>query len=137
MLMPKKIKYKKTQKGRRRNKGRAGRGTTIAFGEYGLKSTESRWITSRQIEACRKVFVRNFDKGGKLWIRIFPDKPVTKKGQELPMGGGKGELDHFVAPVKPGRIIFELTGLDEATTRKVFKKASHKLPVKTKIVKKK
>jgi large subunit ribosomal protein L16 len=133
MLQPKKVKHRKMQKGR--SKGKESRATTLAFGNFGLKSLETKWITARQIEAARKVIIRYLKKGGKLWIRIFPDKPVTTKGTEVPMGGGKGSVSHYVFPIKPGRIIFELTGVDEEVAREAFKKASAKLSIKTKFIK--
>jgi len=133
MLFPKKTKYVKQQKGR--SKGLATRGTTLAFGDYGLKSLGTKWITSRQIEAARRAIVRHLKRKGKLWIRIFPDKPITTKGTEVPMGGGKGKVDHYVFPIKPGRIIFELGGVTEEQARTAFKKASYKLPIKTKFIK--
>lgn len=136
MLMPKKTKYRKAHKGRRRKHAVATRGVSVSFGEYGLKSLDTHWITSRQIEAARRVLTRYLRKGGKMWIRIFPDKPITKKGAEMPMGGGKGAVDHYVAPVKAGTIIFEVTGLDEEMAKKALNSASYKLPVKTKFVKK-
>ncbi len=134
-LQPKNTKYKKRFKGR--SKGLATRGTLIAFGSYGLKALESRWITKRQIEASRKTIIRHFEKGGKLWIRIFPDKPITSKGVEFQMGHGKGEFSHYVCPVKPGRILFEVGGVTEEMARSVFRKAAAKLPIKTKFVIKK
>ena len=115
-------------------KGNATRGTELSFGSYGLKTLEAHWITSRQIEAARKAVIRYLKKGGKFWIRVFPDKPVTSKGSEVPMGGGKGAVSHYVAPVKPGRILFELEGIDEEKARDAFRKASDKLPVKTKFI---
>ena len=134
MLYPKKVKYRKRMKGR--SKGIERRGTKLVFGNFGLKSLETRWITSRQIEAARRVIIRYLKKGGKLWIRVFPDKPVTSKGTEVPMGGGKGSVSHYVFPIKPGRIIFELAGVDEEIAKEAFKKASAKLPIRTKFVKK-
>lgn len=134
--MPKKTKYKKSQKGRRRFKGKASRRVDISFGDYGLKAIETKWITARQIEAARRVITRFLKKGGKLWIRIFPDHPVTAKSPETPMGGGKGSVDHFVAPVKKGTILFELMGISEEEAKEAFRCASYKLPVKTKFVKK-
>lgn len=136
MLMPKKTKYRKSHKGRRLTKGVANRGHVLSFGDYGLKSLEQNWITSRQIESARKTISRHIKKQGKLWIRIFPSKPITKKGAEVPMGGGKGAVEYYVVPIKPGTIIFEITGLDEELSKKVLKSASHKLPVKTRIVSK-
>jgi large subunit ribosomal protein L16 len=133
MLYPKKVKHKKWQKGT--SKGQASRGTELAFGSYGLKSLGRSWISSRQIEAARRVIIRYLRKGGKLWIRIFPAKPVTFKGTEVPMGGGKGGVDHYVYPIKPGRIIFELDGVKEESAKEAFQKAAHKLPIKTKFVK--
>lgn len=135
ILMPKKVKHRKWFKGR--SKGRASRGTSLAFGSFGLKSMGTRWISSRQIEAARRAIMRYLKKGGKLWIRIFPDKPVTTKGTEVPMGGGKGKIDHYAYPIRPGRIIFELDGVSEETAKEAFRKASDKLPIKTKFVKKK
>ena len=134
VLGPKKVKYKRRFKGR--SKGISTRGIKIAFGSYGLKSLETHWITVRQIEAARRGIMRYLKKGGKLWIRIFPDKPVTSKGTEFSMGGGKGSFSHYVFPIKPGRIIFELAGVDEEIARKAFKKASDKLPIKTKFIRK-
>ena len=131
--MPKKIKHRKWQKGV--SKGIESRSTMLAFGSYGLKSLGRKRITSRQIEAARRAIIRYLRKRGKLWIRIFPDKPITKKGTEIPMGGGKGTVDHYVFPVKPGRIIFELEGIPEEQAKEAFRKATDKLPVKTKFVK--
>lgn len=133
LLQPKKTKYRKQQKGR--SKGLATRGTSLAFGAFGLKSLGTKWITSRQIEASRMAIVRYLKRRGKLWIRIFPYKPVTSKGTEVPMGGGKGSVDHYVFPIKPGRILFELGGVTEEQARIALKKASHKLPIKTKFIK--
>ena len=133
ILMPRKVKHRKWRKGR--TKGIETRATELAFGSFGLKSLGSRWISSRQIEAARRAVIRYLKKGGKLWIRIFPEKPVTRKGVEVPMGGGKGAVDHYVFPVKPGRIIFELEGLKEEVAREALKKAADKLPVKTKFIK--
>lgn len=134
MLYPKKVKHRKWQKGRSRYKGYERRGTELAFGAYGLKALEESWITARQIEAARRAITRYIQKGGKIWIRIFPDKPVTKKGTEVPMGGGKGSVDHYVAVVKPGRIIFEMDGVTEKIAREAMERASHKLPIKTKFL---
>jgi large subunit ribosomal protein L16 len=135
MLMPKKVKHRKWMKGRRRNKGQESRGTELVFGSFGLKALESKWITARQLEAARRVIIRYLKKGGKFWIRVFPDKPVTAKGTEVPMGGGKGSVDHYVCPIKPGRILFELEGLEEGIAREAFKGAADKLPIKLKFVK--
>jgi len=134
MLYPKKVKHRKWQKGR--SKGIESRGTKLVFGSYGLKSMGSRWISSRQLEAARRAIIRYLKKGGKLWIRIFPQKPVTKKGTEVPMGGGKGQVDHYAFPIKPGRIIFELEGIKKEEAREALRKAADKLPVKTKFIEK-
>ncbi len=136
MLLPKKVLHRKWHKGRRRNKGVATRINTIAFGQYALKSLDHAWITSRQIEAARRVLTRYVRKTGKIWIRVFPDKPVTKKGNEIPMGGGKGSPDHYVAIVKPGTIIFEMGGLSEENARTAIEFGGHKFGVKTKFIKK-
>ncbi len=132
ILMPKKVKHRKWRKGRSR--GIESRGAELAFGTFGLKSLGTKWVTARQIEAARRAILRYFKKGGKLWIRIFPQKPVTKKGTEVPMGGGKGQVSHYVFPIRPGRIIFELEGIKEAEAREALEKAAAKLPVKTKII---
>ena len=132
--MPKRVKYKKMQKGR--SKGIEQRGTELTFGSYGLKSLETCWISARQIEAARRAILRFFKKGGKLWIRIFPQKPITSKGTEFSMGGGKGAVSHYVFPIKPGRIIFELEGIKEEAARQALKIAADKLPIKTKFIKK-
>ena len=133
MLMPKKIKHRKWRKGR--SKGIERRGTELSFGSYGLKVLEKKWITARQIEAARRAIIRYLRKGGKLWIRIFPDKPITKKGTEVPMGGGKGSVEYYAFPIKPGRIIFELEGIKEEMAKEAFRKAADKLPIKTKFIK--
>jgi len=135
MQMPKKVKYRKMQKGRRRTKGYAARRTGLSFGDFGLKSLGTHWISSRQIEAGRRAITHCLKKGGKLWIRVFADKSVTFKGSEIPMGGGKGAVDHYVSPVKAGTIIFEIAGVGENIAREALRLASHKLPVKTKFVK--
>ena len=135
ILLPKKVKHRKWHKGRRRNKRNETRGTELVFGSFGLKAMESKWINSRQIEAARRGIIRFLKKGGKLWIRIFPDRPMTTKGVEVPMGGGKGSVDHYVAMVKPGRIIFELAGIEEDMAREAFRKAGHKFGIKTKFIK--
>lgn len=132
MLMPKRPKYRKAHRGRR--KGKASRGNQVNFGEYGLQALESSWVTSRQIEAARRAIVRHVRRGGKLWIRIFPDKPVTKKPAETRMGSGKGSVDHWVAVVKPGRILFEIAGVREELAREAMRLASHKLPLKTQFI---
>lgn len=132
MLMPKRVKYRKKQRGKM--KGNAQKGNYIAFGKYGLKALESGWITSRQIEATRVAITRHVKRGGKVWIRIFPDKPVTKKPAETRMGKGKGTPEYWVAVVKPGRIMFELEGVDLELAKEAMRLASHKLPIKTKFV---
>jgi large subunit ribosomal protein L16 len=132
MLMPKKVKHRKWRKGR--TKGVETRATELTFGTFGLRGLESRWISTRQIEAARRAIMRYLKKGGKIWIRTFPDKPVTKKGTEVPMGGGKGSVDHYVFPIKPGRIIFEVDGIKEEIAREALKKAAAKLPIKTKFI---
>jgi large subunit ribosomal protein L16 len=132
MLAPKRVKYRKQQKGRTR--GHATRGNTVAFGDYGLQSMEPGWISNRQIEAARVAMTRHIKRGGKVWIRIFPDKPVTKKPAETRMGKGKGNPELWVAVVKPGRIMFELEGITEDIARRAFELAAAKLPVKTKFV---
>jgi len=132
--MPKKVKHRKWQKGVSR--GVETRGTEINFGSFGLKALETKWVTARQLEAARRHILRYMKKGGKLWIRVFPDKPVTFKGAEVGMGGGKGGVDHYVCAVKPGRIIFEIDGLKEDISREAFEGAGDKLCVKTKFVKK-
>ncbi|MCK5490400.1 MAG: 50S ribosomal protein L16 [Candidatus Pacebacteria bacterium] len=134
MLMPKKVKYRKYQKGRMR--GKAQRGNKISFGSFALKSLGTSWVTSRQIEAARRAMTRYVQRGGKIWIRIFPDKPITRKAAEVPMGSGKGSLDHFVAVVKPGRVIFEIDGVDIEVAKEAMRRASHKLPIKTKFISK-
>jgi len=135
MLQPKSSKHRKSFKGRM--KGYATRGTLVSFGSYGLKAMESCWVTTKQIEAVRKVIIRRFKKEGKLWIRIFPDKPITSKGIEFHMGHGKGDFSHYVCPVKPGRVMFEVGGINEKLAREVLKKASEKLSIRTKFVIKK
>jgi large subunit ribosomal protein L16 len=132
MLMPKRVKFRKQFRGRM--KGRAHRGTDVSFGDYGLQALEPHWITSRQIEAARRVIVRQFRRHGRYWIRIFPDKPVTKKPAETRMGKGKGAVEYWVAVVKPGRILFEVTGLDEQASREVLMQAARKLPIKCQVV---
>lgn len=130
MLMPKRIKWRKQMRGRM--KGRASRGTEVTFGDFGLQAIEPGWVTARQIEAARRALVRYMRRRGKVWIRIFPDKPVTQRAAETRMGKGKGAVDHWVAVVKPGRIMFELSGLSEEAAREAMRLASHKLSVKTK-----
>ncbi len=136
MLVPKKVKHRKWQKGRSKDRAVETRGTTLMFGSFGLKAESSAWINSRQIEAARKT-IRNFiEREGKLWIRIFPDKPVTKRPPEITMGGGKGSVDHYVFPVKPGRILFEMDGVAPELAKEALRLASHKLPIKTRIISK-
>lgn len=132
MLMPKRTKFRKAHRGRM--KGRPLAGATIVFGEYGLQALEPAWITSAQIEAARRAITRFIKRGGKLWIRIFPDKPVTKKPAETRMGGGKGNPELWVAVVRPGRILFELAGVDAGPAKEAMTLAAHKLPIKTKFV---
>ncbi|MGH7540052.1 MAG: 50S ribosomal protein L16 [Gemmatimonadota bacterium] len=132
MLQPKRVKYRKQQKGRL--KGKATRGNTVAFGDYGLQAIEPGWISNRQIEAARVAMTRHIKRGGKVWIRIFPDKPVTSKPAETRMGKGKGNPEGWVAPVKPGRIMFELEGVEPELARRALQLASAKLPVKTRFV---
>jgi large subunit ribosomal protein L16 len=134
MLAPKKVKHRKWQRGRIR--GNATSGNKLDFGIFGLKSQEPRWVSSRQIEAARRAMTRFVQRGAKIWIRIYPDKPITSKGNEMPMGKGKGAPDHFVAVVKPGSMIFEMDGVDEKTAREAMRLAAHKLPCKTKFVSK-
>ena len=132
MLMPKRVKYRRMQRGRMT--GKATRGNTIAYGEFGLQALEPAWITSNQIEAARIAMTRYTKRGGQVWIKIFPDKPVTKKPAETRMGSGKGSPEFWVAVVKPGRIMFEIAGVSEEVAREALRLASHKLPIKTKIV---
>ena len=132
MLMPKRVKYRRVQRGRMR--GKASRGNFVAYGEYGMVATEPCWITANQIEAARVAINRYLKRGGQVWIKIFPDKPVTKKPAETRMGSGKGAPEFWVAVVKPGRVLFEIAGVDEATAREAIRLASHKLPCKTKFI---
>ena len=133
MLIPKRVKYRRVQRGRM--KGKATRGNTVTYGEWGLAATEPAWITSNQIEAARVAMTRYTRRGGKVWIKIFPDKPVTEKPAETRMGSGKGSPEYWVAVVKPGRVMFEMAGVSEETAREALRLASHKLPCKTKVVK--
>lgn len=135
MLLPKKTKHRKWHKGRKRFTGVETRGTKLSFGNFGLKADGRAWIDSRQIEAARRVITRTIQRGGKVWIRIFPDKPITKKGAEVGMGGGKGSVDKYVAPVKPGRVLFEMDGVTEEKAKEALIKAAHKLPLKVKFIK--
>jgi large subunit ribosomal protein L16 len=132
MLIPKKVKHRKQHRGH--NKGKAMAGNEIAFGSFALKALESSWVTARQIESARRAMTRYVQRGGKIWIRMFPDKPVTEHGNESPMGGGKGAVDHFVAVIKKGRIMFEMDGVTHAQAKEAMRLASHKLPVKTRFI---
>lgn len=132
MLMPKRVKYRKQMRGRMR--GMASRGAKVTFGDYGLQALEPCWMTSRQIEAARRAIVRSVRRGGKVWIRIFPDKPVTAKPAETRMGSGKGAVDHWAAVIKPGRVLFEIAGVNEEQAKEAMRLASHKLPIKTQFV---
>ncbi len=133
MLMPKRVKYRKQMRGRRT--GTASRGAKVQFGEYGLQALEPAWITSRQIEACRRSIVRKIRRRGRVWIRIFPDKPVTKRAAETRMGKGKGSVDHWVAVVQPGRVLFEMADVPEEVAKDALLMAAYKLPIKTKFIK--
>ena len=132
MLMPKRVKYRRVQRGRM--KGKASRGNVVTYGEFGLQAAEPGWIKSNQIEAARIAMTRYTKRGGQVWIKIFPDKPVTAKPAETRMGSGKGSPEYWVAVVKPGRVMFEIAGVPEETAREALRLASHKLPIKTKIV---
>jgi len=132
MLAPKKVKHRKQQKGRM--KGTAYRGCSLAFGDYGLQALECGWLTTRQIEAARVVMTRYIKRGGRIWVRIFPDKPITKKPAETRMGKGKGNPEDWVAVVKPGRVLYEMEGVSEEAAREAFRLASHKLPIATKFI---
>jgi large subunit ribosomal protein L16 len=132
MLMPKKVKFRKQMRGKRA--GKAWSGSSVSFGDFGLKATEVGWVTDRQIESARIAISRHVKREGRMWIRIFPDKPVTKKPQETRMGKGKGAPDHWVAVVKPGRVLYEMEGVTEVMAKEAFRLASHKLPVTTKFV---
>jgi len=132
LLQPKRVKYRKTQRGHLRGKAQAG--NTIVFGEFGLQAVEGAWVTARQIEAARRVIVRYLRRGGRMWIRVFPDKPVTKKPAETRMGSGKGAPDHWVTVVKPGRMLFEVSGIKEDMAREALHLASYKLPIATRFV---
>lgn len=134
MLFPKKVKHRKWQKGRRRYSGVESRGTHLAFGSFGLKALEQSWLKAREIEAARRAMTRYIQRGGKIWIRIFPDKPVTKKGTEVPMGGGKGTVEYYVVAVKPGRILFEMDGIPPDMAQEALRLAANKLSIKTKFV---
>ncbi len=132
MLVPKKVKHRKWQRGRSR--GIETRGTTIAFGSFAIKAEEARWVTSNQIEAARRAMTKYIQRGGKIWIRIFPDKPITKRPPEVTMGGGKGAPDHYVFPVRPGRILFEMDGVAADVAKEALRRAAAKLPMKVRII---
>ena len=132
MLMPKRVKYRKQMRGRMT--GKSYRGSTVAFGDYGLQALEPCWMTSRQIEAARRSLVRFIRRRGKIWIRVFPDKPVTQKAAETRMGSGKGSVEFWVAVIRPGRVLFEMGGIPEEEAREALRLAAYKLPIKTKIV---
>ncbi len=136
MLLPKKVKHRKWQKGRSKGRKIETRGVALSYGSFGLQATESAWVNSRQIEAARKAITFFTKKGGKMWIRIFPDKPITKKPPEVTLGGGKGAVDHYVFPVRPGRVLFEVDGVKEDVAKEALKRAGHKLPIKTKVISK-
>src|SRR5271154_7639147 len=136
MLIPKKVKHRKWQKGRSRTRGVETRGLNLDYGQYGLKAMGSAWITSRQIEAARKTITNFLKRSGRLWIRIFPDKPITLQAPEKTLGGGKGNVDHYVFPVRPGRMLFEIDGVDAATAKEALRRAAYKLPIKCKVVSK-
>ena len=134
MLIPKKVKHRKWHKGRSRKRMIETRGLNLSYGQYGLKSLSAAWLTSRQIESARKTITNFLKRNGRLWIRVFPDKPVTLRPPETTMGGGKGSVDHYVFPVRPGRVLFEIDGVDEPTAREALRLASYKLPVKSRII---
>lgn len=136
MLLPKKIKHRKWHRPRRKNLGAASRANMLSFGSFGLRSATHAWVTSRQIEAARRVLTRYVKRGGKIWIRVFPDRPVTKKGSEVPMGGGKGSPDHYVCTVKPGTVLFEMDGITESQAEEALLSACYKLPMKGQFIKK-
>ncbi|MBI2010976.1 MAG: 50S ribosomal protein L16 [Candidatus Colwellbacteria bacterium] len=134
MLIPKKVKHRKWQKGRSRKRVVETRGTGLSYGSHGLQATESAWLTSAQIEAGRRAITHSLRREGKVWIRVFPDKPVTKRPPETTLGGGKGSVDHYVFPVRPGRIIYEIDGISDDKAKVALRLASHKMPFKTKVV---
>jgi large subunit ribosomal protein L16 len=136
MLIPKKVKHRKWQKGRSRKRTVETRGLVLNYGQYGLKAMDAAWITSRQIEAARKTITNFLKRSGRLWIRIFPDKPITLQAPEKTLGGGKGSVDHYVFPVRPGRILFEIDGVDSKIAQEALHRASYKLPIKTKVISK-
>ncbi len=134
MLLPKKVKHRKWHKGRSRGRMVETRGLTLSYGSFGLKSTEAAWVNSRQIEAARKTITNYLKRDGRLWIRIFPDKPITMQAPEKTAGGGKGSVDHYVFPVKPGRVLFEIDGVTLVRAKEALRLASFKLPVKTRVI---
>src|SRR3990167_889686 len=134
MLLPKKVKHRKWHQLRRSGKGTASRTETVAFGSFGLKAMTHSWVSSRQIEAARRVLTRYVRRGGRVWIRVFPDRPVTKKGSEIPMGGGKGAPDHYVCTVRPGTVLFQMDGIPEGKAREALSAAGYKLPLKSRVV---
>lgn len=134
MLAPKKVKHRKWQKGRRIKRAKETRGTSLSYGSIGIKAETSAWLNSRQIESARRTITNFLKREGKLWIRVFPDKPITKRPPEVTMGGGKGSVDHYVFPVRPGRVLFEIDGVPEALGKEALRIASSKLPVKTRII---
>lgn len=134
MLLPSKVKYRRWHKGRSRSRKVETRGTELSFGAFGLKAKEPVWLTSRQIEAARKAMTHHIKRGGKIWIRVFPDKPVTKKGDEVGMGHGKGSPDHYVAVIRPGRMLFEMDGVEQNLAKEAMRLASSKLPIKTEFI---
>ena len=136
MLAPRKMKHKKWSRGRSRSRIKETRGIELAFGSFGLQALEAKWLKASQIESARKVISKYAKKGGKMWIRVFPDKPVTQKPPEVTMGSGKGAVDHYVFPVKPGRILFEVDGVSKEIAKAALKQAGHKMPFKTRIVEK-
>lgn len=137
MLLPKKVKHRKWHKGRHRNRGIASRTTTVAFGSYGFRAETHGWISSRQIEAARRVLTRYVKRGGKIWIRVFPDRPVTRKGNEIPMGGGKGSPEFYVCTVKPGMVLFEMDGVTLANAKEALLAVGYKLPIQGRFVERK
>lgn len=134
MLFPKRVKFRKWQRGTTNRKLRESRGTTVAFGSHGLKAEEAKWVRSKQIEAARKAMSRYVQRGGKIWIRIFPSKPITQKPPEVTMGGGKGDPFEYVFPVKPGRVLFEIDGVTPEIAKEALRRAGAKLPLKTKVI---
>lgn len=132
--MPKKVKHRKWHRGRASGQRVATQKISLAFGSYGLKAMTESWVTSRQIEAARRAMTRHIKRGGKIWIRVFPDHPITMKGSEMPMGKGKGAVDHYMTPVRPGTVLFEMDGVAEDVARRALELASHKLPLKTKVI---